>query len=99
MVLLGALGGKLLVRWSVVLSDVYLKDGFYEMWESLTLDIEDVRDKGDRVVALYTNRARGRDGVEVRRQGAQVITVRDGLAFRTTYASWKEALRAAGLDD
>lgn len=70
-----------------------------EQWESITADVDELRAAGDRVVGLVTNRARGRDGVEVRRQGAHVITLRDGLVLRTTvYASWAEALQAAGLD-
>jgi ketosteroid isomerase-like protein len=73
---------------------------FYEMWESIANDVEDLRAAGDQVVALFTYRAHGRDGVEVRRQGASVFTIRNGLLVRNvTYASWEEALRAAGLDD
>jgi ketosteroid isomerase-like protein len=73
---------------------------FYEMWESIANDVEDLRAAGDQVVALFTYRAHGRDGVEVRRQGASVVTIRNGLLVRNvTYPSWQEALRAAGLDD
>jgi ketosteroid isomerase-like protein len=72
---------------------------FAETWESVTNDVEDLRAQGDRVVALFTIQARGRDGIEVRRRSATVFTVRNGLAFRmTTYASWEEALQAAGMD-
>jgi ketosteroid isomerase-like protein len=72
---------------------------FYETWESLTNEVEDLRAEGDRVVALFTYHARGRDGIEVRRRGATVFTIRNGLAFRmATYASWEDALRAVGLD-
>lgn len=52
------------------------------------------------MVALFTYRAHGREGVEVRRQGASVFTISDGLLVRNvTYPSWEEALKAAGLDD
>lgn len=73
---------------------------FYEVWESIANDVEDLRAVGDQVVALFTYRAHGRDGVEVRRQGASVFTISDGLLVRNvTYPSWEEALKAAGLDD
>jgi len=73
---------------------------FAETWESVINDIEDLRAQDDRVVALFTIQARGRDGIEVRRQLATIFTTRNGLVFRmTSYASWDEALQAAGADD
>ena len=73
---------------------------FAETWESVTNDIEDLRGQDDRVVALFTIQARGRDGIEVRRQLATVFTIRNGLVLRmSSYASWDEALQAGGTGD
>lgn len=71
---------------------------FREIWETLRIELDETRDAGDRVVALFTFHARGRDGLEVRRRFGNVWTFRDGLVVRIhAYADWSEALEAAGV--
>lgn len=68
-------------------------------WGTLEADYE-LRDAGDSVVLLLSQRMRGRSsGVEVPVwRYAAVITLRDGLITRwRIYASQDEALAAAGL--
>jgi ketosteroid isomerase-like protein len=71
---------------------------FRETWESLSIETNEFRDAGDRVVLLMTFDARGRNGLEVHRKFATVWTVRDGLAVRIqAYGEWSAALEAVGL--
>lgn len=71
---------------------------FRETWEMLRIELDEARDAGEEVVTLFTFHARGRDGLEVRRQFGNVWTFRDGLVVRIqAYADWSEALEAAGL--
>jgi ketosteroid isomerase-like protein len=73
-------------------------EDFHGPWESVRIVIEELRQSGERVVALYVFEAKGRDGMAVRRPAANVITYRDGLATRIdAYGDWKEALEAVGL--
>jgi ketosteroid isomerase-like protein len=67
-------------------------------WRSLEIDIEQLHQSGDRIVALYNFKAVGRDGLAVSREAANVLIVRDGLALRIdAHATWDSALRAIGL--
>ena len=69
-----------------------------EPWESFTIETNEVRDAGDRIVLLMTFHARGRSGLEVQRKFATVWTVRDGLAVSVrAYGEWDAALEAVGL--
>jgi ketosteroid isomerase-like protein len=71
-----------------------------EPWESFSIETNEFRDAGDRVVLLMTFDARGRDGLEAHRKFATVWTVRDGLAVRVrAYGEWTAALEAVGLPD
>ncbi|HKF80853.1 MAG TPA: nuclear transport factor 2 family protein [Thermoleophilaceae bacterium] len=71
-----------------------------ELWEGLILDVEELWAEGERVLALLTFRARGRDGVEVHRPAASLSVARDGLVFRQSmFGSWEEGRQAADLDD
>ena len=73
---------------------------FRETWDSLQVEIDEIRDIGDLVVARLTFRARSREGLEVDRQFGQIFTVKDGLGVRQhTYGTWDEALEAAGLSE
>jgi hypothetical protein len=46
----------------------------------------------------FTNRLRGRDGIEVQARGTWLCTIRDGLIVRIClYQGVQEALEAAGL--
>jgi ketosteroid isomerase-like protein len=74
-------------------------DDFRSPWQSLRIMMDDIRERGDRIVALYTFEAVGRDGLTLQREGANVITLRDGIAIRIdAHASWKTALDAVGLE-
>ena len=55
----------------------------FEAWESYRLDIEEVRDAGDRVLAIVREVARGRaSGVEVESRWGYVISVEEGQIVR-----------------
>ena len=73
---------------------------FRETWESLSIEVHELRDAGERVLFHLTFNARGRDGVEVRRQVACVVAFRDGLDVRhENYGDWTTALEAVGLSE
>ena len=55
-------------------------------------------DAGEHVVMPFTNRLRGRDGIEVQARGAWLCTIRDGLVARIClYQEVQAARAAAGL--
>jgi ketosteroid isomerase-like protein len=70
--------------------------GSFEDW---SLDIEEVFDAGDQVVAIVRQHGTAKHGgPEVEMRVAQVWTIRDGLLARMEmYADRDEALEAAGL--
>jgi ketosteroid isomerase-like protein len=72
---------------------------FQAAWEHITISIERLEDLDDRVLTLGTFHGRGRgSGVGVEAEAAWLHTVKDGLVVDLrTFASWKEALEAAGL--
>lgn len=71
---------------------------FTDAWDSLLISVEELRDCGERVVALVTFEARARDGLEVRRQAGSVFTFENGLAVRVAnYRDWTPALEAVGF--
>ena len=76
-------------------------DTFQAAWEHMAIRIERREDLGDRVLSLGTFHGRGRgSGVEVEAEGAWLHTVKAGLVVDLrTFASWKEALEAAGLEE
>jgi uncharacterized protein len=71
-----------------------------EVWGSWELEAAYLLDLGDRVLVLGFLRIRGKaSGVELEQEYAQLITVREGLvAHDQNFYSWKEGLRAGGLD-
>jgi ketosteroid isomerase-like protein len=75
---------------------------YYEAWEDVTAELEDVIDLGDdRVVAVLNYRSRGRaSGVEVQvTRMAGIFTIRDGQVVRAEwYRDEPDALRAAGIE-
>ena len=75
-------------------------EDFRGPWESVRIVMDDFRARGDQLVALYNFEAVGRDGLTVHREGANVLTLRNGLAIRIdAHGSWQTALEAAGLSE
>ena len=75
-----------------------LFDEFVDSWESFQLGPEEFLDAGNDVVVPFTNRVRGRDGIELQARGTFVWTIRDGAIVRAClYQEFEEALEAAGL--
>ena len=74
---------------------------WFESFENWSLDIEEVHEVGDQVVAILRQRANARHGgPEVEMRFAQIWTLRDGRAARMEmYADPDEALEAAGLSE
>jgi ketosteroid isomerase-like protein len=71
---------------------------FREAWDSLQVLIDEFHQVNDKVVALATFHARGREGIELRRPIAWVTTIRDRRAVRgDVYADWDQAIEAAGV--
>ena len=71
---------------------------FVEAWESFQVRIDAVRDCGDRVLALGSFEAQGRDGLEVRRPTASVWAFRAGRGVVVqVYADQAQAFEAVGL--
>jgi ketosteroid isomerase-like protein len=77
-----------------------LTESFAESWESARYEADELIDAGEHVVMPFTNRLRGRDGIEVQARGIWLGTIRDGLIVRIClYQDKREALEAAGLQD
>jgi ketosteroid isomerase-like protein len=74
-------------------------DRFRAAWEDIKVSIERIEDLDDRVLTLGTFYGRGSgSGVEVHAQAAWLHTIKDGLIVHLrSFATWKEALAAAGL--
>ena len=72
-----------------------------ESWEDWSEEINEVRDLGDRVMVISTQRGRGKDtGIDVSLQYAALYEVRDGEISRMgLYDGPDEALQAAGLSE
>jgi hypothetical protein len=70
-----------------------------EAFDTVQLGAEYI-DAGEHVVISFTNRFRGRDGIEVQARGAVLCAIRDGLIVRVClYQEVQEALEAAGLSE
>ena len=70
----------------------------FDRW---TINLDDFRDLGDRVLALGTVQALGKEsGVEVEMPYTVVVKVKDGLVTHfTDYGDREKALEAAGLSE
>jgi ketosteroid isomerase-like protein len=68
-------------------------------WASYEVDLEELVDGGERVLALVTLRGQtAHDRVRIEQPGAAVFTVRDGKITRVEFhLDRREALAAAGL--
>jgi ketosteroid isomerase-like protein len=75
---------------------------YYETWESLEDDVQELIDTGDRVISVVRSRGRGRaSGVDVEWVGnSGVWTIRDGKIVRVVwFPTREEALEAVGLEE
>jgi ketosteroid isomerase-like protein len=60
----------------------YFRD-IAESWQLFEVDAEDIRESGDRVLAIVNRRLRGRgSGIDIEDKFAFVYELRDGLAVR-----------------
>ena len=68
-------------------------------WAAYSIEPEEFMDAGDQVVAVLHMKAEGRSsGVELERQDAMVITMRDGTWTRVDYYNNRiQALESIGL--
>jgi len=68
-------------------------------WSEFRVELDELIDAGDVVVALVRQSGRGRgSGVEVEQETATVFTVEGGKITRIeAYGGRREALRAAGI--
>jgi ketosteroid isomerase-like protein len=77
-----------------------LFDEYVGSWKDFQLGADEFIDAGDDVVVPFTNRVRGRDGIELQGRGSFVWTIRDGAVVRAClYQERAEALEAAGLSE
>jgi ketosteroid isomerase-like protein len=83
-------------------------EGVRELWRDLTesfaeiqIEYSEIRDLGDRVLAIGRFRARGKEsGAETESPWAYLVQFKNGKAIRIwTYLDPKEALEAAGLSE
>ena len=81
-----------------------VRDSYREWYEGLAeirMEVSDIRDLGEQVVALGHIYARGQgSGVPVESPGAWVVDWKDGKAVRVReYLDHAKALEAAGLSE
>jgi uncharacterized protein len=72
----------------------------HEVWEEFRMEPDEVRDAGDRVVAIGRWVGKGKDsGIEVQQPVADVFTLHDRRVIRLElgFTDRAEALEAAGL--
>jgi uncharacterized protein len=73
---------------------------FIDPWEQIAIEVEELRDSGDRVVAFIRFRAVARDGLTVDAPFAHVITFRESRVIRfEAFDDRAQALEAAGLSE
>jgi ketosteroid isomerase-like protein len=72
-----------------------------EPWETFQMEVERLEPIGDdRVLALLWFHGIGRQGVEVTRKFAHLVTIEDRMVSQfVNFAEWQEALEAAGLSE
>jgi ketosteroid isomerase-like protein len=73
---------------------------WYDAWEGVETDVEELIDAGQQVISVFTYRGRGRaSGVEVEwKRMAGVWTIREGKVVGVVWLRTRdEALEAAGL--
>src|SRR5215207_3170306 len=68
---------------------------FTDLWAEMTIDVREIVELEDGVLAHVRYRARGRDDIAVDRGFGHQVIVEDGLVRRiTSWADWDEARRA-----
>jgi hypothetical protein len=74
-------------------------DSWFETWEWMQVDIQELREVGDRVLFTLHQRAKGRgSGIEIEITSWNVYSFRDGKVSRMQlFTSREPALEAAGL--
>jgi ketosteroid isomerase-like protein len=73
---------------------------FIEPWDQITIEVEELRDSGDCVVAFIRFRAVGRDDLEIDAPFVHVITFRESKVIRfEAFDDRAAALEAAGLSE
>jgi ketosteroid isomerase-like protein len=74
---------------------------FQAAWEEITISVERMEDLDDRVLTLGNFHGKGGgSGVEVNGEAAWLHTIQDeSIVHVRSFATWKEALEAAGLSD
>jgi len=74
-------------------------DSWFEIWEWMHLEIEDITDVGDRVLFTLHQRAKGRGSeIEIEITSFNVYSFRDGKVSRIQlFTERQPALEAAGL--
>jgi ketosteroid isomerase-like protein len=74
---------------------------FREPWETLLIEVERIEPiADDRALALLRFHGRGRNGVEVRLEYANLLTIENGMAtLNVGFGDWQQALEAAGLSE
>jgi len=78
----------------------HLTEQFVKTWDSVRWGADEIIDAGEHVVMSFTNRLRGRDGIEVEARGVIVWTFRERAIIRTClYQDRREALEAAGVTE
>ena len=70
-------------------------------WEAFRMEVEEIIDAGDQVVAVDTQSGRGRgSGLPLAQQTASVFTISDGKIVKVLWLTSREkALEAAGLSE
>ena len=73
---------------------------FYEIWETIQIEVRRYEQVGDRALALFHFIGTGRDGVPVEREGGHVARVEEGLIVDLeAYGAWATLLADAGLGE
>src|SRR5690349_15592613 len=77
-----------------------LVNDLVEHWERIRIEPHELIEVGEHVVAPWTMRGAGRDGIELEARATFVWTFRNGSAVRLClYQELDEALEAAGLPE
>jgi ketosteroid isomerase-like protein len=74
---------------------------WYDAWETVESEMEELIDAGDRVISVETTRGRGvASGAAVEVQNCGIWTIRGGTIVRVEWIEEREeALEAAGLSE